>query len=247
MSTSLLQLRQVSVAAPLGSSNLLRAISFEVFRRDRIAIVGPTGAGKTTLLRLLNRLIDPSEGSLELEGQNYQQIPVLSLRRQIVLVPQESLLLDMSVQAAIAYPLQLQQLPNRDIKQRLLTVTDALGIPAAWLERTEVQLSLGQRQLVAIARGLVMEPRILLLDEPTSALDAGTATRLFNYLNVLNQAGLTIIMVNHQLEWAESFSRLLYLQKGQLLRDSPAAVVNWQQLRETLIAAQAQTAEDWGE
>ncbi len=248
MQTAQLRLNQVSLSGSVGSQYLLKDISFEVFKGDRIAIVGPSGAGKTSLLRLLNRLIESTAGSIYLENQEYQQIPVIQLRQQLTLVPQESKLLGMTVQEALAYPLVLRDLPRSQIQQRLSHWIEQLHIPEDWLGRTEVQLSVGQRQLVAIARALVIQPKILLLDEPTSALDAGRASHLVQVLTQLaTRSQTTILMVNHQLELAQMFcTRILYLQNGQLLWDEHnTSQMDWSKLRETLIQAEAQAAEEW--
>lgn len=249
-----LRLEQVNLFASLktqGKGNqqgypILQDISFEVFEGERIAIVGPSGAGKTYLLRLLNRLSEPTSGKIYLENQEYRQIPVLQLRACVTLVPQESKLLGMTVKQALAYPLVLRGLPKQTIQQRLSQWIEQLHIPDEWLERTEVQLSGGQRQLVALARALVIQPKILLLDEPTSALDAGTTEHLLLVLTQLAQIHqTTILMVSNQMELAHSFcTRLLYLQQGRLLANQQANVIDWVNLRENLI--QAETQNDFG-
>jgi D-methionine transport system ATP-binding protein len=246
--TAQLRLEQVSLSASVGSHYLLKNISFEVFRGDRVAIVGPSGAGKTSLLRLLNRLSEPTVGSIYLENQEYRQIPVIQLRQQVTLVPQESKLLGMTVQEALAYPLVLRGLPRSQIQQRLSHWIEQLHIPEDWLRRTEVQLSVGQRQLVAIARALVIQPKILLMDEPTSALDAGRASHLLQVLTQLATGSqTTILMVNHQLELAQMFcTRVLHLQHGQMIQDAPNSLaLEWAKLREALIQAEAAAAEEW--
>ncbi|HEY9599805.1 MAG TPA: ATP-binding cassette domain-containing protein [Cyanophyceae cyanobacterium] len=246
-----MRLKQVSLATPargaMPGTTILTDVSFEVCQGDRIVLVGPSGAGKTSLLRLLNRLIDPTSGTIYLEEQDIRKIPILQLRRDVMLVLQEPKLLGMTVQDALAYPLVLQQLPKRVIAERVEASREQLHIPGEWLERTELELSVGQRQLVAIARGLVVQPKILLLDEPTSALDAGTASYVLSVLAELAEKGqMTILMVNHQLDMAERFcTRVLYLQNGQLLQDSLAAQVNWAQLRDTLVQAEAKASQDW--
>ena len=246
-----LQLTQVNLVTSMNGiitgTPILTDISFDVFKGDRLGIIGPSGAGKTSLLRLLNRLSEPTGGRIYLENQDYRKIPVLQLRRQVMLVPQEPKLLGMTVQQALAYPLTLQQLPQRQIQERLDACMNQLHIPGDWLERTELQLSVGQRQLVAIARALVIQPKILLLDEPTSSLDAGRASHVLGVLADLAQKGnMAILMVNHQLDMAQLFcTRVLYLQGGQLLQDVPLAQIDWKQLRETLVQAEAQAAQEW--
>jgi len=246
--TAQLRLKQVSLSGSVGFDYLLRDISFEVSRGDRIAIIGPSGAGKTSLLRVLNRLSEPTAGSIYFENQEYRQIPVLQLRQQVTLVAQDPKLLGMNVQEALAYPLVLRNLPPAEIQQRLGYWREQLHIPSEWLGRSEIQLSVGQRQLVAIARALVIQPKILLFDEPTSALDAGRASHLLQVLSELAHSGqTTILMVNHQLELAQQFcTRILYLHHGQLVQDAPNSVeLDWAKLRESLIQSEEQAAEEW--
>jgi len=245
--TAQLHLDRVSLSASVGSRYLLKNISFTVNAGDRICLIGPSGAGKTSLLKLLNRLSEPSEGTIYLEGRDYRTIPVIQLRQQIPLVQQESKLLGMTVKDALAYPLVLRGLERSQIQQRLSYWIEQLHIPQDWLERSEVQLSVGQRQIVAIARALVIQPKILLLDEPTSALDAGRAGQLLQVLTkVATDSQTTILMVNHQLELAQSFcKRVLYLQ-GQLLQDLPnSPEVDWHKLRDDLVQAEIKAAEEW--
>ncbi len=244
---SILYLEQVSLAASIGSAFLLQNISFEVDRGEKIAIIGASGAGKTSLLRLLNRLSSPTQGKIYLETISVTQLPVIQLRQQVILVPQEPKLLGMIVKEALVYPLQLQALPTAEINRRLDTWLERLRIPQEWLERSELQLSLGQRQLIAIARALMMQPKILLLDEPTSALDIGTANHLFAVLDrLVREYNLTILMVNHQLELIQNFAdRLLYLTAGQLEVDTRNTRDSWQQLRQKLLTAQIESDGEW--
>jgi D-methionine transport system ATP-binding protein len=164
-----------------------------------------------------------------------------------MLVLQESKLLGMTVRQALMYPLRLRGLERSLMQQRLGEWTERLHIPLEWLDRTELQLSVGQRQLVAIARAMVAQPEVLLLDEPTSALDAGRAAHVVNVLgNWAESNQMTILMVNHQLELAEQFcTRVLYLQQGKLAQDLEAKEANWNDLRQTLINAEAEMAQEW--
>jgi D-methionine transport system ATP-binding protein len=244
-----LRLEQVNFSAKTHQKPgypILQDISFEVKAGDRVAIVGSIASGKTSLLRLLNRLAEPSSGKIYLENQEYSQIPVLKLRSQITLVPQEAKLLGMTVKEALIYPLVLRDISKQVIQQRLTDCLDQLHIDSDLLGKTEVQLSLGQRQIVAIARALMIQPPILLLDEPTSALDAGRATHLLKVLTEISCKPTTIFMVNHQLDLAQTFcTRLLHLQQGRLIQNSAEADVDWVKLQDLLIQAQVQAEQEW--
>ncbi|MGH1394323.1 MAG: ABC transporter ATP-binding protein [Trichormus sp.] len=246
-----LRLEQVNLFAKLKTQvqgyPILRDISFGVSPGERLAIVGSSGAGKTSLLRLINRLSEPASGKIYLDNQDYRQIPVINLRQMVTLVLQEPRLLGMTVQQALAYPLVLRKLPKQIIQQRINHWVEELQIPNDWLGRTELQLSVGQRQLVAVARALVIQPPILLLDEPTSSLDIGKATHLMQVLIKLNQTHqTTILMVNNQLDLTQIFcTRLLNLQQGSLLSDQTASHIDWVNLRENLLCAEAQISEEW--
>ncbi|MBK1987171.1 ATP-binding cassette domain-containing protein [Sphaerospermopsis aphanizomenoides BCCUSP55] len=255
----MLRLEQVNLFTRLKSqvqNNLpgypiLQDISFEVFPGDRITIVGTAGAGKTSLLRLINRLNEPTSGKIYLENQEYHQIPVIKLRQEVTLVQQESKLLGMTVREALAYPLVLRGWSKQKIQEQVGYWQEKLQIPDEWLARTEVQLSAGQKQLVAIARALVIQPKILLLDEPIAALDPGKASRLMYILCELTQAPeqpfkTAILMVNHQLDLIQEFcNRLLHLQQGQILANQPASQINWHELKASLTQAEHQASEEW--
>ncbi len=242
-----LRLEQVTLQATIGADLLLRDISFEVQSGEIVDIVGASGSGKTSLLRLLNGLVSPSQGKIYFAELAVEQYTPVELRRRLVLTPQEPKLLGMKVIDALAYPLQLQQLSESEIRAQIDTWLDLLRIPAEWLMKTELQLSLGQRQLVAIARALMMKPQVILLDEPTSALDVGTATYLLKVLEKLNrEQNLTIIMVNHQLELIQDFGdRLLLLNQGNLLADLPATTANWQQASQKIFQLRSEEAQEW--
>lgn len=242
-----LKLEKVNLYTSLltkGKSNqlghpILQDISFQAFAGERIAIVGATGAGKTSLLRLLNRLDDPTNGKIYLENREYRQIPAIELRKCVTLLPQESKLLGMKVKQALAYPLVLRGLKKQKIEPIVNEWIEKLQIPNDWLEKTELQLSAGQRQIIAIARALLIQPKVLLLDEPTSALDTGSAQRLIEILIKMSQDHqMIILMVNHQLDLAQKFcTKILQLQQGKLLANQTAAEINWEKLHQSLLKA----------
>ncbi|MFP4134798.1 MAG: ATP-binding cassette domain-containing protein [Halothece sp.] len=240
----ILEANQISLTDPLGLTTLLNDISFHIQERDRAVLLGASGSGKTSLLRLLNRLSDPTSGQLFYRGTPYNQLSVISLRQNIVLVSQEPKLLGMTVSEALAYPLKIQKLSSLEIKTRLTTYCEQLKLPENWYEKSELELSLGQRQLVTIARGLVMQPDILLLDEPTSALDIATASRV---LEILKQQDMTIIMVNHQFDIAQHFSdQVFYLQEGMIQKTLLNNNLDWEALKTEIIRQEKQLEQEWG-
>lgn len=242
-----LRFDNVGLKAPLGSHYLLNAITFSVVNGDRLAIVGPSGAGKTLLLRLMNRLIDPSEGRILYDDRPLADHPIIALRQAMPLVLQEPRLLGMNVRQALTYPLTLRKLKQQDIEQRLEDWLERLHLSNEWLNRTAVQLSVGQRQLVAIARALMVHPSMLLLDEPTAALDVGRRSHLVKTLVTYSQTTpCTMVMVSHDLDIAQQFcTKLLHLANGQILQHSLAQAVDWRSLKQSLIQAETEAQAEW--
>jgi D-methionine transport system ATP-binding protein len=247
-----IRFEQVSLAAGRGNSPskkplpvtyyLLRDLSFEIAKGERVAIAGASGSGKTSLLRLLNRLTDLTQGKIYIDARSLQDIPVLQLRQQILYVSPEPKLLGMTVQEALKYPLMLRGI--RDADQRIQNWLDRLKIPSDWLEKTELQLSTGERQWVSIARALLCESPVLLLDEPTANLDAGRSDRLLEVLHQMSQTGQTILVATHQLEWAEQFAqRVLHLQRGALVQESDR--VDWREMKAAIAQVEAEEAAEW--
>lgn len=231
---------------------LLTNVSVAIAQGSKTALIGATGSGKTTFLRLLNRLTDPSVGTIFLNGKNIQEIPIQTLRRRVMLVPQEPSLLGMTVHEALSYPLKLQNFSQSEIDGRSQKWIDKLQIDRKLLNRSELELSLGQRQWMAIARALIMEPEVLLLDEPTSALDRGLSHLLLDTLTELTQLPqpVTVVMINHQLDLVQTWcDRLICLHNGELVQDTEASLVDWQAiddlLRRDVNFGQGEHSDDW--
>ncbi|MHB9134243.1 MAG: ABC transporter ATP-binding protein [Armatimonadota bacterium] len=191
--------RPVPREGRLQSLRVLSGVNFAVSPGGRLALFGPSGAGKTSLLRLLNRLDDPAQGRVLLDGIDLHQLDPVSVRRRVGMVFQTSILFDLTVEENIAYPLRLQQ---RELAEdRAAALLEEFDLPAEYLTRKGSQLSGGEQQRVAIARTLAAEPDVLLLDEPSSALDEHSAEAMMDALLRRNDVDrLTIIMITHARE-----------------------------------------------
>ena len=246
---AVLEFTEVSLRASVGMGLLLDQISFAIAPQSRLAIVGPSGAGKTSLLRLMNRLRDPDGGQIWYRQQPLNQYPVIELRRQIGLVMQDSRLLGQSVEETLCYPARLRGVGAASARRTLQPWLERLKIPQDWLNRQTVELSVGQRQRVAIARTLATQPDIVLLDEPTAAQDIGYAKYLLDYLTEIDTSS-AVVMVNHQLEFmADWATHVLHLQQGKLVSYKPAGQVDWSLLKQRIVDAQQEDdwQDDWDE
>jgi D-methionine transport system ATP-binding protein len=236
-----LVLKQVTLEHAQGSSVILDGISFATEPFSKVGVIGASGAGKTSLLRLINRLAEPDGGQIFWQGKPLSQYSAPLLRQQIMLVPQEPRLLGMTVEQAIAYPLNLQRLSAEQIEQRTQLWQKRLPVPDEWRSRQELELSVGQRQWVSIVRALTAQPQVLLLDEPTSALDSG---RIEQLAHGIKQLDCSVFVVSHQLSFIEkTCDRVLWLDQGRLRQDCSALEMDWQSVKTLL--TEKNTVLDW--
>jgi len=176
--------------------------SLSVETGEVLAIVGPNGAGKSTLFLVLARLLKPDQGQVLFQGRPVATFHDLDYRRQIALVLQEPLLMDMSVYENAALGLKFRRQPKALIDERVSHWLDRLGV-AHLAERSARKLSGGEAQRVSLARAFVLQPELLLLDEPFTSLDAPTRFRLLDDLkSVLAETRMTTIFITHDLQEA---------------------------------------------
>ena len=195
---------------------LLEDVSFEIRSEEVFVVFGPSGSGKSTLLRLLNRLDEPTSGTVYLEGTDYREIPPRELRRRLGLVPQQPGLKDGTVGENVAWGPTLR---GEDVdRSKLENLLDRLGL-AGFAGRDADGLSGGEAQRVAIARTLFNGPDVLLLDEPASSLDREAADRVESLLQeVIAEFSVTAVLVTHDAERARRLgTRGLRLEEGRMV------------------------------
>lgn len=171
-------------------------MSFGVEKGKLVALLGPSGSGKTTLLRMIAGLENPNEGDIFIDGKRVNDIP--ASKRGIGFVFQSyALFRYMTVYENVAFGLELQKMPKKQIKERVTELLSLTGL-AGMEKRYPNQLSGGQRQRVAFARALAPNPQVLLLDEPFAAIDAKVRTELRTWLKeMVTKLGITSIFVTH--------------------------------------------------
>jgi putative ABC transport system ATP-binding protein len=190
----------------------LRNVSARFSKGVVTAIVGPSGAGKTSLLRCINRLEEPDDGRVLLDGTDIREIDPTQLRKRVGMIFQTPVLFEGGVRANLCYGLEGVE------NSRLVRALDIAGLATSFLERESPALSVGQAQRVCIARALVRDPEALILDEPTSALDMKATKRIEDLLVSLAEDGLTIIVVTHDLDQARRIaSRAVLLDEGRVV------------------------------
>ncbi len=224
LSGSKTALRAEHLSRSVAGKRIVDDISFEVSAGEVIAIIGPSGAGKSSMLRLLNRLDEPTEGTVWLDGKDYRQMPPRELRRRVGMVLQTPFLFPGTVAENVAFgPRQRgEDMPAGKIDALLKRVgLDGMG------DESVAHLSGGEAQRVSLARTLANSPEVLLLDEPTSALDPRTELDVEELIrSILDDQKLTCLMITHDLAQAERLAqRALLLVAGKLAADGPVGEV----------------------
>jgi putative ABC transport system ATP-binding protein len=222
-----------STAALLEAKHLGRKTSSKILVEDAnfalrpgevLAIAGPSGAGKSSLLRLLNRLDEPTSGTVYLEGEDYRHIPARDVRRRVGMVTQRPYLFPGTVSANLNFgPQQRGETLKPEAVNELLDQV-ALG---GFADRDVANLSGGEAQRVSLARTLANSPEVLLLDEPTASLDEASKCDVEALLlRIVHERWLTCVIVTHDVAQAGRIApRILIMNAGRIVRDGPTAEV----------------------
>jgi len=201
----------------VSGKRLVDDISIQVERGDVVAVVGPSASGKSSFLRLVNRLDEPTAGTVYLEGEDYRDIPPRELRRQVSMMTQTAFLFPGTVADNLRFGPRQR---GKDLSEEsIAALLNQVGL--ADQARSDVShLSGGEAQRVSLARALANSPLVLLLDEPTSALDDSSKQEVESLiLRVVKQNALTCLMVTHDLAQASRVAgRILILKAGKITR-----------------------------
>ncbi|AOT10058.1 ABC transporter ATP-binding protein [Pseudoalteromonas luteoviolacea] len=203
-------------------------INITVNNGEFVAIMGPSGCGKSTLLSILGLLDGPSSGSYVFDGTEvagFTEQQMATLRKAAIgFVFQSFNLIDeLTVFENVALPLQYQNVSKSERKQRVEAILKRVGIDHR-ADHLPQQLSGGQQQRVAVARALVINPKLILADEPTGNLDSKNSQEVMTMLRELNREGTTVIMVTHSESEGEYADRVIRLLDGRVLVDKASQV-----------------------
>lgn len=207
-----------------GENYALDDINTTIQKGEVVFVIGPSGSGKSTFLRCLNRLEEPTEGSILFEGTDIMDRHTdINLHRQKMgmvfqhfnLFPHMTILKNLTLA-----PVKLQGMSKKEAEELALSLLDRVGLKDRAYAYPE-QLSGGQKQRIAIVRALCMKPEVLLFDEPTSALDPEMVGEVLSVMRELANEKMTMIVVTHEMNFAkEVASRVIFMDQGQIVEEN---------------------------
>ncbi|MDG6224808.1 MAG: phosphate ABC transporter ATP-binding protein [Candidatus Thermoplasmatota archaeon] len=211
----------------LGENRVLRGIDLDVRKGEVLSLVGPSGSGKSTFLRTLNRLIELDSGSILFKGASIIDMDPVGLRRNVVLVTQEAVMLPGTVKENILYGPELAGMKDGCDAGKCLIEA---GLSADFSAKDASKLSGGEKKRVSLARALALRPEVLLLDEPTVGVDPKRVKRMERtILKAARSRGLTVVWVTHDIPQAMRVSdRIANLKKGKVVEVKNAGEFEWE-------------------
>ncbi len=223
-------LRELTKVFPGQASPAVDRLSLAVETGETCVLIGPSGCGKTTTMRMINRLIEPTSGTVEVRGRNVAAIDPVELRRGIgYVIQQTGLFPHMTIAENIATVPKLLGWDARTIRARVDEMLELVGLePREHRDRYPRALSGGQRQRVGVARALAGDPPVMLMDEPFAAVDPITRARLqAEFVRIFRTLGKTIVLVTHDVDEAVRMGdRLAIMKEGRLVQTgTPDAVL----------------------
>jgi ATP-binding cassette subfamily B protein len=226
--TGLIRFESVEFAYPSAGPDrkALRGVDLTIQPGETVALVGETGAGKSTIIKLLTRFYDPTSGSVKVDGIDLRDLDLAAYRHQTGYVPQEAHLFSGTIRDNIAYGRPSATDAEVEAAARAVGAHELIaGLDGGylhWVTERGRSLSIGQRQLVALARAQLVDPAILLLDEATSNLDLATEARVSHAMGIL-ASGRTTVLIAHRLQTAMKADRIVVMDDGRVSEDGSHA------------------------
>jgi putative ABC transport system ATP-binding protein len=211
----------------LDGKEVLRGVDLDVNEGEIMAVVGPSGSGKSTLLRCLNRLIEMDGGEVFFKGKDIKSLPPVSLRREVVLVHQESAMFEGTVFDNVSFgPALLGEVDPAHIHKCL----EEAGLSSEFARKNASKLSGGEKKRVALARALALRPKVLLLDEPTAGVDPKKIEQVEKTIvRFAKELNLTVLWVTHHVEQAKRVStRIANLKDGTVREVTKTDEFKWE-------------------
>ena len=218
----MIELRNVTKEYSKGHA-ALNGVSVKIERGEFVFIVGDSGSGKSTLIKLIMKELNPTEGTIIVNGQNLNRMKhrnIAKYRRGLGVVFQDfRLLKDRNVYENVAFAQRVVNRPTRVIRKRVPEVLQEVGLAVKYKSFPD-ELSGGEQQRVALARALVNRPDILLADEPTGNLDPKTSEEIMKLLEQINDRGTTVVVVTHNKDIVNSMrKRVVTMHEGSIISD----------------------------
>lgn len=206
-----------------GETVALDDVSFTIQKGEFVAIMGPSGSGKSTLMHLLGCLDQPSSGTYILDGENVENLnedELADIRNQKIgfIFQAFNLLPRTTVLQNVMLPMRYAGIHRQERKERAIKYLQMVGLGER-LNHTSNQISGGQQQRVAIARGLAMDPSLLLADEPTGNIASAQAEEVMSIFQDINEKGHTVVMITHEPDIAQHAKRVITIRDGKLVSD----------------------------
>lgn len=202
-----------------GNNKVLNGIDFDLYRNERVVVLGPSGSGKSTFLRCINRLEEPTSGEILFENTVISDQNIQEIRAKVGMVFQHfNLINNLTVMENLTLaPVRLHKLSRDEAVLKAKKLLRHIGLTSK-AEAYPASLSGGQKQRVAIIRALMMEPKVLLFDEPTSALDPESIGDVLDLIHEVVDKGMTTIIVTHEMNFAkEVASRIVFIDDGRII------------------------------
>jgi general L-amino acid transport system ATP-binding protein len=208
-----------------GEFQVLKDVSLQVNRGDRVVVCGPSGSGKSTMIRCINRLEEHQKGQIIVDGIELTSDVknIEAIRREVGMVFQQfNLFPHLTVLENLTLaPIWVRKTPKKEAEQIAMSLLERVRIPEQ-AHKYPGQLSGGQQQRVAIARSLCMKPQIMLFDEPTSALDPEMIKEVLDVMVGLAQDGMTMIVVTHEMGFARTVAdTMIFMDRGEIVEVAP--------------------------